>query len=67
MNTHLLDSANLFWSSSSFLTSTTRSTKVLTKPKNPASPLLLIKQRRRDHKILHKASRGSPRRTSLVF
>ncbi|CAL5380303.1 unnamed protein product [Camellia sinensis] len=43
MNTHLLDSANLFWSSSSFLTSTTRSTKVLTNPKNPSSPLLLIK------------------------
>ncbi|KAI8024749.1 Pentatricopeptide repeat-containing protein [Camellia lanceoleosa] len=43
MNTHLLDSANLFWSSSSFLTSTTCSTKVLTNPKNPSSPLLLIK------------------------
>ncbi|KAI8027460.1 Pentatricopeptide repeat-containing protein [Camellia lanceoleosa] len=43
MNTCLLDSANLFWSSSSFLTSTTRSTKVLTNPKNPSSPLLLIK------------------------
>ncbi|XP_052191669.1 pentatricopeptide repeat-containing protein At3g53170 isoform X3 [Diospyros lotus] len=63
MSLHLIDSTSLSWTSSSLLIPTTRSTKVLTEPKNSSdAPSLLIESAKRSSRSPSKGLQKQPKK-----